>query len=185
MEHELVQELIASSKQGDASAFGKVVAAFQPLVFRVAFRLLCNGEDAQDIVQEVFVKAWLQLGRYNPQYRFSTWLYKIACNMCYDKLRSTSRSHALAEMPLSVAALSVASPEQVEASVVNRELKELILYLTGHLSPKQKLVFTLSDVEGLEAEEVGKITGLSAGQVKSNLHLARKYIRNKINAATS
>lgn len=185
MEHEIVQELIACSKQGDTGAFGKVVAAFQPLVFRLAFRLLCNGEDAQDMVQEVFVKAWLQLGKYNPRYRFSTWLYKITCNMCYDKLRSTPRSRALTETLLSAAALSIAASEQVEASVVNRELKELTLYLTGHLSPKQKLVFTLSDIEGLEAGEIEKITGLSAGQIKSNLHLARKYIRDKINAATS
>lgn len=181
----MVQELIACSKRGDTSAFGRVVAAFQPLVFRLAFRLLCNGEDAQDMVQEVFVKAWLQLGKYNPQYRFSTWIYKITCNMCYDKLRATARSRALTEPLLSSAALSVAASEQVEASVVNRELKELTLYLTGRLSPKQKLVFTLCDVEGLEAEEVEKITGLSAGQIKSNLHLARKYVREKINAATS
>jgi RNA polymerase sigma-70 factor (ECF subfamily) len=184
MEHNIVQELMAYSKQGDTNALGKIVAAFQPLVFRLAFRLLSNGEDAQDMVQEVFVKAWLQRDRYNPQYRFSTWLYKITCNMCYDKLRSTSRSTALTQPLLSVAALNMASSEQVEASIVNRELKELILYLTSHLSPKQKLVFTLSDVEGLEAGEIEKITGLSAGQIKSNLHLARKYIRSKINPAT-
>ncbi|MDR3187882.1 MAG: sigma-70 family RNA polymerase sigma factor [Prevotellaceae bacterium] len=182
MEHEVVQELIACSKQGDASAFGRLVAAFQSLVFRLAFRLLCNGEDARDMTQEVFVKAWLQLDKYNPQYRFSTWLYKVTCNMCYDKLRSLSRSPRAAQPLLSRAAQSIASPEQVEAAIVNRELKELIAYLTDRLSPKQKLVFTLSDMEGLEAVEIEKITGLSAGQIKSNLHLARKYIRSKINA---
>ncbi|MDR3367195.1 MAG: sigma-70 family RNA polymerase sigma factor [Prevotellaceae bacterium] len=185
MEHETVQELVACSKRGDTQAFGKLVAAFQSLAFRLAFRLLCNGEDARDVVQEVFVKAWLQLGRYNPQYRFSTWIYKITCNLCYDKLRAKSRSPEVAGALLSSAPLSVASSEQVEAAIVNRELKELILYLTERLSPKQKLVFTLSDIEGLEAGEVEEITGLSAGQIKSNLHLARKYIRSKINAVAS
>ncbi|MDR2814796.1 MAG: sigma-70 family RNA polymerase sigma factor [Prevotellaceae bacterium] len=184
MEHETVQKLIACSRQGDTKAFGQLVAAFQSLVFRLAFRLLCSSEDAQDMVQEVFVKAWLQLGRYNSRYRFSTWIYRITCNMCYDKLRSASRSAEVAGALPPAAALSIPSPEQVETASANRELKELIMYLTNRLSPKQKLVFTLSDIEGLEAGEIEEVTGLSAGQIKSNLHLARKYIRSKINAAS-
>jgi RNA polymerase sigma-70 factor (ECF subfamily) len=77
------------------------------------------------------------------------------------------------------------SSDNPEASVINSELKTLILYFTNGLSSKQKLVFTLSDIEGLETEEIREITGLTAGQIKSNLHLARKYIRNKINLITS
>lgn len=72
-----------------------------------------------------------------------------------------------------------------ETALINRELKDLILYFTGELPPKQKIVFILSDIDELETQEIEKITGLSAGQIKSNLHLARKYIKNKINAITS
>jgi RNA polymerase sigma-70 factor (ECF subfamily) len=184
MEQDSIQELVTRSRQGDTKAFGTLVAAFQQLVFRLSFRLLCSDEEAKDMVQEVFVKVWLQLARYNPRYRFSTWLYTVTCNMCYDRLRSLKRAPESTDISL-LAERIAASPDSVEASIINREQGELILYFADELSPKQKIVFTLSDVEGLEVEEVEQVTGLSAGQIKSNLHLARKYIRGKINAITS
>jgi RNA polymerase sigma-70 factor (ECF subfamily) len=185
MEENQIQDLISRSKQGDTKAFGKLVVAFQPLVFQLSFRLLCNDDDARDMVQEVFIKAWLKLDRYTPSYRFSTWLYKITCNMCYDQLRFRLHSPESTGIPLSVVEHSALSCDDMETSFINRELKELILYFTDKLSPKQKTIFILSDIEELEAEEIEKITGLSAGQIKSNLHLARKKIREKINAITS
>ncbi|MDR1896517.1 MAG: sigma-70 family RNA polymerase sigma factor [Prevotellaceae bacterium] len=183
MEQDKIQELIIYSKHGDTKTFGMLVTEFQPLVFRLAFRLLCNDDDAKDMVQEVFVRAWLQLDRYNPQYRFSTWIYKITANMCCDRLRSAKRARESTGIPSALSEReNIASTENTESSVINSELKELILYFTDRLTPKQKTVFILKDVEGLETEEIEKITGLSAGQIKSNLHLARKYIRNKINS---
>jgi RNA polymerase sigma-70 factor (ECF subfamily) len=73
----------------------------------------------------------------------------------------------------------------MEASVINKELHELIVHFTGELSPKQKLVFTLSDVEEMNVDEIKLITGLSAEKIKSNLYLARKQIKDKINAITT
>jgi RNA polymerase sigma-70 factor (ECF subfamily) len=73
--------------------------------------------------------------------------------------------------------------DDVEQSVINRDLKELITALTHDLTPKQRLVFTLRDIEGLELEEVREITGMSGAKIKSNLYLARQYIRNKISEA--
>jgi RNA polymerase sigma-70 factor (ECF subfamily) len=185
MEENQIQDLISRSKQGDTKAFGKLVVAFQPIVFQLSFRLLCNDDDAKDMVQEVFIKVWLKLDRYTPRYRFSTWLYKITCNMCYDRLRLRLHSPESTGIPLFIAEHSAFSCDNVEVSFINRELKELILYFTHRLSPKQKIVFILSDIEELETKEIEKITGLSAGQIKSNLHLARKNIKEKINAITS
>ncbi|MDR1274163.1 MAG: sigma-70 family RNA polymerase sigma factor [Odoribacteraceae bacterium] len=185
MEQDNILELIARGKGGDTRAFGQLVVLYQPLVYRLAFRLLCDDDDAKDVVQEVFIKAWTRLARYDDRYRFSTWVYKITCNECRDRLRSARRRAGRPGVPLALAGALVADPADVEAGIVNRELKELILYFTGKLSPRQKLVFTLVDLEGLDAGEVAAATGLSAGQVKSNLHLARKRIREKINALTS
>jgi RNA polymerase sigma-70 factor (ECF subfamily) len=185
MEQDKIQELIIRSKQGDTRSFGVLVVEFQPLVFRLSFRLLGDDEDAKDMVQDVFVKVWLQLKKYNAQYRFSTWVYKITCNLCYDRLRVMRRHpESIETLPCTVEC-DVVSSDNPEASVINNELKHLILYFTDGLSPKQKLVFTLSDIEGLETEEIREITGLTAGQIKSNLHLARKHIKNKINSITS
>lgn len=65
------------------------------MVYTLAFRLLCNDEDAKDIVQETFIKVWKHLGSFNPEFKFSTWLYKIAANQCYDILKTAKYNHTL------------------------------------------------------------------------------------------
>ena len=104
MDQKKIQELISRSQQEDAVAFSLLVSTFQPLVFRLAFRLLCDEDEAKDMVQETFVKVWLALGKYNGECRFSTWLYKITCNTCYDRLRSLHHSPLDNEADYSVSA---------------------------------------------------------------------------------
>ena len=87
MNEEEIQVLIDKSKKQDMTAFALLVTEYRQLVFRLAFRLLCNEEEARDMVQETFIKVWLNLDKYNREYRFSTWLYKITGNICYDRLR--------------------------------------------------------------------------------------------------
>ena len=172
-----IQVLIDKCKKQDTAAFAALVAEYRQLVFRLAFRLLCDEEEARDMVQETFVKVWLSLDKYNREYRFSTWIYTIAGNVCYDRLRSLQHSPSGSMQGISLANISLSSGEDMEQSLINKELKELILRLT----PKQKLVFTLREIEGLEVSEVEAITGMSAEKIKSNLYQARKQIRIKIN----
>ena len=176
MEQSQIQNLINKSAKGDTKAFALLVGEFQPLVYRLAFRLLCNEDEARDMVQETFVKIWLSIGRYDAKFRFSTWIYKITTNTCYDKLRTLPFSADTTD----VSTLPLASNEDIERHLINRELKELIIALTAELTPAQRLVFTLRDLEELETAEVETVTGLSAAQIKSNLYLARKYIRERI-----
>jgi RNA polymerase sigma-70 factor (ECF subfamily) len=180
-----IQHLIDRSKNGDMQAFGLLVAEYQSLVFRLAFRLLGDENEAEDLTQEVFIKIWLRIKRYKPEYQFSTWVYKITVNLCYDCLRAAERNRQkkirLSECPN----VDWISSENIEKMLVNKELSELILRYTDSLSPKQKLLFTLCDIEGLENDEIQNITGLSAGKIKSNLYLARKSIKEKLNAITS
>lgn len=180
MDQEEIQKLIKSGKKEEKKIFAIVVAEFQPLVFRVAFRLLCDENEAKDAVQETFIKAWLSLERYDPTYKFSTWLYKIACNTCYDRLRSFRRFSA-EPGAFSSEAAHIPSDDDMEASFSNRQLKELILRYTGELPPQQRQIFILRDVEELDVPEVQAITGLSPERIKSNLYLARKNIRKKMN----
>jgi len=180
MNQEKIQELVSRSQQDDKRAFALLVSEFQPLVFRLAFRLLCDEEEARDITQETFVKVWLSLKAYNQENCLSTWLYKITCNTCYDRLRSLRHSPLDNESAFSDSA-NIPSDDNIEISLSNKQLKELILRYTGELPPQQKLVFTLRDVEELEVAEVQIITGLSPEKIKSTLYLARKNIRNKMN----
>jgi RNA polymerase sigma-70 factor (ECF subfamily) len=179
-----IQDLIDRCKRGETQAFGTLMTEFQALVFRLSFRLLGNEEEAKDVVQDVFIKIWLQMNKYDPQYGFSTWIYKITCNLCYDRLRSVKHFPDFFQASENILETNMASPENMEASVINKELNEWIVYFTGELSPKQKLVFTLSDIEEMDVDEIKTITGLSAEKIKSNLYLARKQIKDKINAIT-
>ena len=171
-------QLIERSKQNDTEAFRELVAEYQPFVFRLGFRLLCDEDEAKDIVQDTFVKVWLNLYKYKNQFRFSTWICKIACNLCYDRLRAKKHLQNNIEISEQI------SGENIELSIINKELGELIIGMTRYLSPKQKLVFTLRDIECLEIDDIKVITGLSAEKIKSNLYLARQYIRNRINEIT-
>lgn len=180
MNQEKVQELVNRSQQEDRTAFALLVSEYQSLVFGLAFRLLCNEDEAKDITQETFVKVWLSLKTYNPENRFSTWLYKITCNTCYDRLRSLRHSPIDNEYTFSDSA-TIPSSDDIEISLSNKQLKELILRYTSELSPQQRVVFTLRDIEELEVTEVQAITGLSPGKIKSTLYLARKNICNKMN----
>ena len=91
MNPEKIEYLIEQSKKRDTAAFRQLVEAFQPLVFRLAFRLLCNDDEAKDIVQEAFIRVWLHLHKYRHGTQFSTWLYRIACNLCYDRQQRLNR----------------------------------------------------------------------------------------------
>lgn len=176
MEQAQIQNLINRSARGDTKAFAGLVTEFQPMIYRLAFRLFCNEDEARDIVQEAFIKIWLSIERYNAKFRFSTWIYKITLNICYDKLRTWQP----AATGMDMSTLRLLSDEDMEEQLINNELKELIVALTAELTPSQRLVFTLRDLEGLNTPEIETITELTAAKIKSNLYLARKYIRNRI-----
>jgi RNA polymerase sigma-70 factor (ECF subfamily) len=176
-----VKELIILSRQNDARAFRKLVEAYQSMVYRLAFRLLCNDEDAKDVVQETFIRVWKHLDSFNTELKFSTWLYSITAHQCYDILKKTKQKYSL-RIDGENRIREFISNENTEEKLINAELSYIISPLTLELTPKQKLVFTLSDLEGLETEEIKSITGLSAAKIKSNLYLARQYIRKKVEA---
>ena len=91
MDQLTIQSLILRSKNNDTASFGKLVEAHQSFVYRVAFRLLCNEFDTEEVVQETFIKVWKNIHRFNTEMRFKTWLYKIAVNLCYDKIKTIKR----------------------------------------------------------------------------------------------
>jgi RNA polymerase sigma-70 factor, ECF subfamily len=179
MQQSTLNELVVLSRQNDARAFRQLVEAHQAMVFTLAFRLLCNDDDARDIVQETFIRVWKNLNRFNTSMKFTTWLYTIATNLCYDKLKSEKRNTTIRLTDQNVLNGFI-SDENMEKTILNAELAQIITSLTNELTPKQKLVFTLSDLEGLETDEITAITGLSAAKIKSNLFLARQFLRKRL-----
>lgn len=139
MEQNEIQVLVEKSRRKDASAFALLVAEYQAFVFRLSFRLLCDEEEARDMVQETFLRVWLSLDKYRPEFRFSTWLYRVACNICYDRLRALQHSPAGALSDITFAELPVCSDDNIEATLVNRELKAHILYFMQQLTLSKSL----------------------------------------------
>lgn len=168
-----IDNLIIEAQRNNKQAFGELVKYYQKRVYFLAFRLMACEEDAQDIAQEAFVKAWINIAKYNPRYKFITWLFKITSNLCYDKLRQ-SKQH-VSEYA------EIKDYYDLEKEIINKETALLITQFTNTLTPKQRLVFTLKDMEGLETFEIEQITGLSPAKIKSNLYLARKVIKQKLN----
>jgi RNA polymerase sigma-70 factor (ECF subfamily) len=153
----------------------------QNYVYVVAFRFLCNDYEAEEVIQETFIRVWKNLSRFNQDMRFTTWLYKIVTNLCCDRLRSRKRTpHILPFDMENAALLNQPSTENIESALINRELADLIRFLTENLTPMQRIVFTLSELEELTVDEVVTITGLTPQKIKSNLYCARQAIRNKL-----
>lgn len=162
-------------REGDTDAFRYIVSQYQQMIFTLAFRLLCDEEDAKDATQETFIKIWQNISNYKKQYKFTTWIYKIAVNVCYDKLRLEQK---ITKVELRDCDLySNSNPEE---HLYEKELKAIIKEITSGLPPKQKLVFTLCEIEELDTGEISVITGLTPRKIKSNLYLAKQYVKLKI-----
>jgi RNA polymerase sigma-70 factor (ECF subfamily) len=151
---------------------------YQSYAFAVAFRFLCDEEDAKDVVQESFIRVWKNFHRYNNAIKFTTWLYTIVTNRCYDKLRSrrTRNTTSIDDAGPSLLA-SLVSDQNPEREYTNAELGRLIETLTEKLPPKQKMIFELRDLQGLSIDEVCGILQISEASVKTNLVYARRHLR--------
>jgi RNA polymerase sigma-70 factor, ECF subfamily len=181
MDQQTVKLLISQSIHGDTASFRKLVEFHQPFAYAAAFRLLCNDYEAEEIVQEAFIRVWKHLKDFKLEMRFTTWLYKIVMNLCYDKMKAKKahQNRIYYDLDSSVI-LNQSSSENIEASIINHDLAQIIRLITGDLTPRQKLVFTLTELEGFSVEEIRVITGMSADKIKSNLYCARQNIKNKL-----
>lgn len=180
-------ELMRKIASGDEAAFGKIMSDYRDMVLRLASNILdgsarskesrggCRdvANDAEDIAQETFMRVWQRAGSYCPDYSAATWIRTIACRLCLDKLRKDRflKFFSRGKFP---------EPEPqatTEKAVENEETKKAVGLATERLPPKQRIVFVLKEVEGLDTEEVRQITGQTPDQIKSNLHLAKSALR--------
>jgi RNA polymerase sigma-70 factor (ECF subfamily) len=160
-----------------SNIFKEWVNQYYEYGFRVAFRIIGNEEDSRDIVQDAFLKVWLRLESYNSKVKFTTWLFTIVTNLCIDRLRKKkTATNYKDQMQIRTNTEEVF----VENKMDGEELRSVLVKLSENLSPKQKIVFVLRDMEDLEMDEVCAITKMPAEQVKANLYHARKTIRTNL-----
>ncbi len=178
--------LVRAAKAGDLSAFEQLVKRYDRNVFRIAQHITQNREDAEDVVQDAFLKAFQNLSQFQEQSKFYTWLVRIAVNEALMKLRRrrTAKTVSLDQdieteedtMPREVADWSP-NPEQMYDQ---GELRDILRKTIQGLPPSFRTVFVLRDVEGLSTEETADALGLSIPAVKSRLLRARLQLRERL-----
>jgi RNA polymerase sigma-70 factor (ECF subfamily) len=172
------EQLLAWAAGGDRRAFDEIVVRHGPFALRVAARLVCDRSLAEDLVQEAFVRAWAQAGRFDPRRaRFTTWLYRIITNLCIDQRRRI-RPQAL-DGRLDPVDPAAGAQERVELDEQERALMQAL----EDLPVRQRAAVTLVYDEGLSGAEAASVLGISAKALERLLARARAHLRLKLQAA--
>ena len=175
------EDLIQQAQQGDIVAFNRLVVQYQELVFNVAYRIMGDPAEAEDVAQETFITAYKSLRSFRGG-SFKSWLIRVATNRCYDELRRRKRRpqtslDAITDENESFAFLR--SPgEGPEAHRQRVELALMIERCLKGLPDDQRIVTVLGDVEGYDYQQIAEITSVSLGTVKSRISRARGKLRD-------
>lgn len=171
-------DLIKRCQSGDQQAMEQIVRQYQNQVYNIAYGMLRNSEDAQDIMQEVFLRVWDKIRQFQFKSRFSTWLYRIVKNLSInEKNRQRRRQTSPMEMDDSQAwvPIDTMTPEKEALLVEKHELMKVAL---AQLKKDYRTILVLREMETLSYEELSEVLGCSLGRVKSRLHEARMELRN-------
>jgi RNA polymerase sigma-70 factor (ECF subfamily) len=172
--------VVQSFLDGDARAFTELVVRYQARLLNFVYRTIGDRERAEDLVQEVFVRVYRHLHRFDQGKKFSTWIYTIASNLAKNELRNRSRNPLVLFQTIRKEWDADHRPLQFEDTSARpddlfrkRHLKELVEWSVAQLPEHHRVVFVLREIEGKSYEEIADITGCNLGTVKSRLNRAR------------
>jgi RNA polymerase sigma-70 factor (ECF subfamily) len=177
--------LIKLSRLGDRNAFAELVSLYQEKIQRLAYKMLNNKLDTEDIVQETFIRVYLNLNRFDETQNFSTWIYRIGKNLCIDLLRKKKNVCSLdaefsEDEDANYYARLHSNETTPEHNVIERETRAQILKVIDKLSAKYKMVIILYYLQGLSLLEISDKLNLPVTTVKSRLNRGREHLRKKI-----
>ena len=179
------EALIRSALGGEEEAFRELMERYRNRAYYVALGIAGDPDDALDVVQEAFVKAYYNLKEFRFGANFYTWFYRLLVNQAIDRWRKSSRSR---EVPLDEKRLSgeesppesAAYPRTPEDLAQNRQLSDALTRAIGDLPEYHRAVILLREVDGLAYEEIAKVLGCSVGTVMSRLHYARAKLKDAL-----
>lgn len=178
-------QLVAAAKSGDATAFEELVNRYERKIFRLTMNITRNHEDAEDAMQEAFLKAYAHLGSFQEDSRFYTWLVRIAANEALMRLRKRRPNQFSLDEP--VEGDEDLMPREIqdwgpspEQRYAQTEMHGILDQVIDQLEPDYRAVFVLRDVEELSTEETAAAMGISVAAVKSRLLRARLKLRQKL-----
>lgn len=181
----LIKKRIKQVKKGDQNAFAEIVELFKDKVFQLCYRMVGNAHDAEDIAQEAFIRAYVNINSYDTNRKFSTWLYRIATNLSIDRLRKRKPDYFLdAEIEgtegLTMYSQIPSDELQPDEMVESLEFQEWIQQEINGLPVMYRSVIVLKYIEELSLKEIGDILDLPIGTVKTRIHRGREALRKRL-----
>ncbi len=182
-ERDVDWSVVQRVQDGQVGAFDQLVQKYREPIFSVIYNLTSNREDASDLTQETFIKAFRAIGRFNGKSSFFTWIYRIAVNTSMSFLKKRNRRRYISYEKIDEAL----APEEIferlsaagrtEKGLLIKELQERLNDSLQRLSPKHRTVVVLHEIEGLDHAAIAEITKTSIGTVRSRLHYAKQQLQ--------
>jgi RNA polymerase sigma-70 factor, ECF subfamily len=181
----IVKKRILQVLKGDQDAYGEVVEIYKDKVFQLSYRMLGNRHEAEDIAQEAFIRAFINIHSFNIDLKFSTWLFRIATNLCIDRIRKKKPDYYLDAEVAGTDGLNMYShlPSQAdrpEIAFESLELEESIQREILKLPEKYRVVIVLKYIEELSLIEISETLNIPIGTVKTRIHRGREALRKQL-----
>ncbi|URN96243.1 MAG: RNA polymerase sigma factor SigW [Candidatus Pristimantibacillus lignocellulolyticus] len=181
----LESQLVKLALKGDQAAFAELVELYQEKLYHMAYRMLNNRQEAEDVVQDTFLRVYNNLERYDVTMKFSTWIYRIATNLSIDRLRKRKPVYSLdAESSdyegLDGYSMIPSDNRTPESELLISETQQIIHQAIDTLPPKYKSVMILRYIHELSLQEVGDILDMPVTTIKTRVHRGREFLRKKL-----
>lgn len=182
---EFVKKRIREVLKGERDAFAEIVELYKDKVYLICYRMLGNTHEAEDLTQETFLRAYVNIDRYNINRKFSTWIYRIATNLCIDRIRKKKPDFSLDAQIKGTDGLTMysqlSSPRSLpEDEVVEMEIQDIVQKAIMNLPEKYRTVVVLKYIEELSLQEIAEILEMPIGTVKTRLYRGREALRKQL-----
>jgi RNA polymerase sigma-70 factor (ECF subfamily) len=178
------EELVSRSIGGDADSFNQLVLRWERPIYALAYRVIGREEDARDVCQETFLRAFRALGGFRGQAKFSSWLYRIALNLCRDWVRRQRRTPVV-QLPEDVDVMELAvsrePTEPIEDLVARHDLTRIVEKAMARLPEEQRTAIILKEYHGLTFQEIADLVGCPLSTVKTRLYQGLTVLRRDLN----
>src|SRR5687768_13847332 len=177
------EELVARSMSGDVDSFNQLIVRWERPIYALAYRVLGREEDARDVCQDTFLRAYRGLPGFKGQAKFSSWLYRIALNLCRDWIRRQRRA-PVSQLPEDVDASELAAEtgpvESIEELVARREMSAIVEAAMSTLSEEQRTAIILKEYHGMTFQEIADMQGCPLSTVKTRLYQGLSLLRRRL-----
>ncbi|AIM16723.1 MULTISPECIES: RNA polymerase sigma factor SigW [Neobacillus] len=181
----IIKKRIKQVIKGDQDAFGEIIEIYKNSVYQLCYRMLGNRHEAEDMAQETFIRAYVNIKSFNQDRKFSTWLFRIATNLCIDRIRKKKPDYYLDAEVAGTEGLTMYSQLSSETQLPEKELESLELQETVQkeilkLPEKYRSAIILKYIEDLSLNEISEILDLPIGTVKTRIHRGREALRQQL-----